>query len=579
MALLLLAVAAPAGFVFAADASRPYIVFFADDVVSTPAAATTALRRDVATNAGGPRRVDGHKVDRQVVALRSRFGIRPENVYASAVGGFSAYLKPAQVRALERNRAISAVIPDEEIQLEDIVAADGAAGSGVRTTANPRGRVPAGVRRVGAERSTMARVDGRDTRVNVDVAILDTGIERDHPDLNVAGGYNCTGRNRNKWDDDDGHGTHVAGIVGALDNRFGVVGVAPGARLWSVKVLNSKGRGLLSWMVCGVDWVTSQRDSGNDRSRIEVANMSISFGLGSRERDCGRDNRDNLHEAICRSVRRGTVYAVAAGNESRDARRNRPAAYDEVITVSAMADFDGRGGGRGSSRETCPFWTPESDDSFTTFSNYGPDVDLIAPGRCIISTWPHGKYAWLSGTSMAAPHVAGAAAVYRAMYPGATAQQTRLALVAVGTRDWRTQTDPDGRPEKAVWIGGFRTMPDFSMSAQSTASTADLTPGSELPLTITLDRTGGFDDEVVLEVVDAPVGVDATPVTTTDGSATLDVQFATEVAAGAYSITVRAVSGEIERTQVVLVSVSVDSTVTEVQLTQPGVLEFDAPSL
>ncbi len=94
---------------------------------------------------------------------------------------------------------------------------------------------------------------GNASRVNADVAIIDTGIERDHPDLNVVGGYNCTSRKRDKWDDNNGHGTHVAGIVGALDNRFGVTGVAPGARLWSVKVLDKNGRGYLSWLICGID--------------------------------------------------------------------------------------------------------------------------------------------------------------------------------------------------------------------------------------------------------------------------------------------------------------------------------------
>ena len=109
----------------------------------------------------------------------------------------------------------------------------------------------------------MSAVDGRDNRVDADVAVLDTGIDRGHPDLNVVGGYNCTSRLRDKWGDGDGHGTHVAGTIGALDNSIGVVGVAPGARLWSVKVLNSRGKGLLSWLVCGIDWVTSQRDQSD----------------------------------------------------------------------------------------------------------------------------------------------------------------------------------------------------------------------------------------------------------------------------------------------------------------------------
>ena len=199
----------------------------------------------------------------------------------------------------------------------------------------------------------------------------------------------------------------------------------------------------MSWLICGVDWVTAQRDKHNPtRPLFEVANMSISFGgrKGQRLRPqlARRFPPGNLPLGA-----RGTVYVVAAGNESHNARQNRPASYDEVITVSAMADYDGRGGGRGKSSDSCPYWSPEKDDSFTTFSNYGADVDLIAPGRCVLSTYKHKRYAWMSGTSMATPHVTGAVAVYRAMFPRATPHQVRLALQAVATRDWRTGTDPD----------------------------------------------------------------------------------------------------------------------------------------
>ena len=206
------------------------------------------------------------------------------------------------------------------------------------------------------------------------MAIIDTGIQRDHPDLNVVGGYNCTGRDRNKWDDDEGHGTHVAGIVGALDNRYrrdrgragspAVVGQGP----------RRDGHGFVSWLVCGIDWVTAQRDPHNPaRPLIEVANMSLEFSLpGGNDADCGRTNGDALHQAICRSTDRGTVYVVAAGNDSMNARRIRPAAYDEVITVSAMADYDGRGGGHGYPSESCPYWSPDPDDAFAEFQQLRP---------------------------------------------------------------------------------------------------------------------------------------------------------------------------------------------------------------
>jgi subtilisin len=552
LTLLLIAVAAPAGFVLAGERSEPYIVVFKEDAVdSLTAQAATTLLRSSATNASAQtrtnaRRVDGAKVRRHVIEIEARTRVRATNVYANAVGGFSAVLNSSQVRSLLRDPAVAAVVPDEAIALDEGPA--GTAGSGIRTTASPRVGIPAGIRRVGAQRSTVSHFKGGDSRVNVDVAIIDTGIQRNHPDLNVVGGYNCTGRNRNAWDDDDGHGTHVAGIVGAIDNRIGVVGVAPGARLWAVKVLDGNGSGMLSWMVCGIDWVTAQRENGNaSQPLIEVANMSISFGLARREHDCGRGDADAMHEAICRSVAKGTVYVVAAGNEAHNASRNRPAAFDEVITVSALADYDGRGGGRGVASDSCPYWSPERDDSFTDFSNFGSDVDLIAPGRCILSTYPQNRYAWMSGTSMATPHVTGAAAVYRAAYPRATPQQVRMALQAVGTRDWRTDTDPDGDHEKAVWIGEFRTMPDFTLAAASTPATA-ARPGTRLDVSVAVERIGGFEDPVTVELVDPPSGFSATPVRTPGTSAVLDIAVGSSLRPGSYTLTVRGLSTDIERT-------------------------------
>ena len=327
LALLLLAVAAPAGFTLAGEESHPYIVVFNDDAVSRTVAeeGVYLVRRPSSTRAASQRtaaastrqEVDGTRVRKHVAEIQARIRVRVDNVYASALGGFSTVLNQSQVRALQRDPAVAAVMPDEEVSLDDATAAGREAG-GIRTVSNPRATVPAGVRRVGAARNRLARLDGRDTRINADVAIIDTGVQRDHPDLNVVGGYNCTGNNRDRWDDVDGHGTHVAGIIGALDNRIGVVGVAPGARLWSVKVLGPHGSGRMSWLVCGIDWVTSQRERGNpSRPLFEVANMSISFGMpGSKDSNCGKVMGDSVHMAICRSVAKGTVYVVAAGNES-----------------------------------------------------------------------------------------------------------------------------------------------------------------------------------------------------------------------------------------------------------------------
>ncbi|MBA2724767.1 MAG: S8 family serine peptidase, partial [Actinobacteria bacterium] len=262
--------------------------------------------------------------------------------------------------------------------------------------------LPTGINRADAELSPTAKINGIDERVNVDVAVIDTGIDFTHPDLNVytAGAKNCSSGTSAK--DGNGHGSHVAGTIGALDNTVGPVGVAPGARLWPVRVLNNAGSGSTSSVVCGIDFVTANASS------IEVANMSLGGG-GSDDGNCGNSNNDAEHKAICRSVAAGVTYAVASGNSYVDAKASVPAAYDEVITVSALADFNGLPGGGAAA--TC---RSDVDDTFADFSNYGLDVDIIAPGVCIYSTWKGGGYNTISGTSMASPHVAGAAGLYKA---------------------------------------------------------------------------------------------------------------------------------------------------------------------
>ena len=124
------------------------------------------------------------------------------------------------------------------------------------------------------------------------------------------------------------------------------------------------------------------------------------------------------------------------------------------------------------------------DDAFASFSNYGPDIDLIAPGKCILSTYLNGRYAWMSGTSMATPHVTGAAVIYKPMFPRATPAQVRMALEAVGTLDWKTNTDPDNIHEKAVWIGAVPRHARLLVNASS--HPASLPPGSTLPVQVSL---------------------------------------------------------------------------------------------
>ena len=340
---------------------------------------------------------------------RTREGTVAERSFKHAFRGFTARLDKAQRAALLADPTVVAVVPDEVIEI----------------TAQT---LPTGVSRVGTTSSRLSRINGVDERVDADVAIVDTGIGP-HADLNIAGGYNCSTSDRTRWYDENGHGTHVAGTVGARDNTWGVVGVAPGVRLWAVRILNSSGSGLLSWYVCGLDWILAQRDP-NDPSRpmIEAVNMSVAK-TGKDDARCGSVNKDILHAAICRLNAAGITVVAAAANERRSAANYVPAAYNEVITVSALADTDGRSGGRGGPR--CYSWgTYDRDDTFADFSNYGSDVDLIAPGKCIWSTRAGGSYGYSSGTSMAAPSSVG-------MSCAGSPLVTSLATPAPGMRSWR----------------------------------------------------------------------------------------------------------------------------------------------
>jgi subtilisin family serine protease len=411
-----------------------------------------------------------------------KLGFRPDRLYRHAIHGYAARLSRDQVAALRRDPSVAEVVPDEVIHVESQA-------------------MPTGITRVGANRSAAANINGSDDRVDADVAIVDTGITH-VADLNVVGGYNCSTSNRGAWRDVYGHGTHVAGTVGAIDNASGVVGVAPGVRLWAVKILNDSGEGLLSWYVCGLDWIAGQRDAADpSRPKFEAVNMSVAK-WGSDDRNCGATNHDVLHAAICRLVASGVTVVAAAGNDSSSAAARVPAAYNEVITVSALADTDGRPGGLGGHR--CFSWgTYDNDDSFADFSNRGSDVDLIAPGKCIWSTVP-GGYAYMSGTSMATPHVTGAVALLKATRPGLTPAEVREALRYLGNMNWKWWTDPDPYHEKLLDVSRIGSRGDFSVAA---GPDVPIGPGGgvvRFPITITRSATSF--ERIRLAASDLPAG-------------------------------------------------------------------------
>ena len=395
--------------------------------VSVPAGATTEAGAEYVEGRYIVVLEDGAAAGAVADAHESLYGIDVTHVYRSALKGYAAAMPAAVADTI-------GTLPGVEWVEQDKI---------VRAAAQT---LPTGINRIDAELSPSARINGVDERVNVDVAVIDTGVSYNHPDLNVhtAGARNCQ-ISLLSANDGNGHGSHVAGTIGALDNANGVVGVAPGARIWPVKVLDDiAGAGLNSHIICGIDYVASKS------AEIEVANMSLSGG-GSDDGNCGNTNGDAEHRAICTAVSRGITFVVAAGNESSNAANSTPAAYDEVITVSAIADFNGTGGGGAAA--TC---TNDQDDTFANYSNYGADIDLAAPGTCIYSTWSGTGYNTISGTSMASPHVAGAAALYKASNPTATPAQVKSALQSAGTLDWIFPSqDRDGIQERLLNVAGF----------------------------------------------------------------------------------------------------------------------------
>ncbi|MGK2852192.1 MAG: S8 family serine peptidase, partial [Candidatus Limnocylindrales bacterium] len=454
---------------------------------------------------------------------RARDGIRTIRTFGRAFRGFSARLDRDQRLALLADPNVAAVVPDEVIELT------------AQTT-------PTGVSRVGAKLNSTAAIDGLDTRVDADVAIIDTGVAY-HPDLNVAGGYNCASSDPTAWRDNEGHGTHVAGTVAALDNDFGVVGVAPGARIWGVRILNDDGYGKLSWYVCGLDWVLAQRDPDNaSRPLFEAVNMSVTKS-GSDDGACGTVNSDILHAAICRVTAGGITVVAAAANDSGSATKRVPASYNEVITVSALADTDGKAGGLGGDR--CYSWGGyDQDDTFADFSNYGHDIDIIAPGKCIWSTRPGNAYAYLSGTSMAAPAVTGAVALYKASRPTATPAQVKEALQALGNLNWATSTDPDSTHEKLLDVSQLGPLGSFAFAAGTPTAAIDDAGGAAI-LSFGIDRSATYVERVRFAVTSLPSGWSAawapsSLIGFTAESTTLSVNVPAGTLPGTYNVVVSA---------------------------------------
>ena len=310
----------------------------------------------------------------EVLTMNAVEGAEVVQVYSAAISGVALKMSKSDALKLSKSNDVAYVEQDRIIALAppcgtpnggpcEEPPTDGGGDTGGDTGSQT---TPYGI----------SRVNGGITYTGSNVAwIIDSGIDLDHEDLNVdaSRGFNAftSGRDSGAPDDNNGHGTHVAGTVAALNNNVGVVGVAAGATVVPVKVLDARGSGSYSGVIAGVDYVGANGKSG------DVANMSL-----------GGPTSDALDSAVKAAAAKGIKFALAAGNESTDANNSSPARVNgtNIYTVSAH----------------------DSSDRFASFSNYGnPPVDYAAPGVSITSTWKNGGYNTISGTSMASPHVAG----------------------------------------------------------------------------------------------------------------------------------------------------------------------------
>jgi subtilisin family serine protease len=308
--------------------------------------------------------------------MAARHGGRVTHVFERALRGFAARMTPAAAEALSRDPSVRFVEQDSEVWA--IATQTGATW---------------GLDRVDQAALPLSGTYTYDFDGNgVNAYIIDTGIRRTHQDLGgrVVEGYTAIADGRGT-SDCNGHGTHVAGTVGG--SRWGV---AKSVTLWAVRVLNCSGSGTNSGVIAGVDWVTA------NRQLPAVANMSLGGGASTA-----------LDEAVNRSIAAGVTYAIAAGNSNANACNSSPARVGAALTVGATTSSDAR----------------------SSFSNFGTCLDIFAPGSSITSAWMSSDTATntISGTSMAAPHVAGAAALYLDEHPTATPAQVASGIVGAAT--------------------------------------------------------------------------------------------------------------------------------------------------
>ncbi|MFY1632515.1 S8 family peptidase [Solwaraspora sp. WMMB335] len=439
-------------------------------------------------------RVARTRVGATARALAARHSGSVARTYTDALRGFEARLTERAAKRLAANPAVKYVQQNRTVSL---------AGTQAPTPSWGLDRI---------DQSALPLNNSYtypNTGSGVTAYIIDTGIRFAHNDF---GGRAVTGFDAvdgGSADDGNGHGTHVAGTVGGT-----AYGVAKDVTLVGVRVLNNSGSGSYAQVIAGIDWVTADHAAGEPA----VANMSLGGGFDQATND-----------AVTASIADGVVYSIAAGNSSANACSYSPASTPTAITVGATTNTDAR----------------------ASYSNYGTCLDIFAPGSSITSAWHTSDTATntISGTSMAAPHVAGAAALAVAANPAYTPAQIRDLLVADATSG--VVTNPgSGSPNELLYVGNIvPPTQDFDLTVSPGAGAVD--PGDSVTVAVSTTTTVGVPGTVTFGISGLPTGVRAafTPASVTSGgSARLTLSTAGTAIPGIYPLTVTGTGPETSHT-------------------------------
>lgn len=359
--------ASASGLVYAQSTEKTYVIRFKENNMTVVKPGTVRDER-IGTDPAGWAYV-GERVVGHIQAIEKKHRIKAETAFGRVFKGMSARLTPSQLEALRRDPSIDLIEEEQSFTTDARPQSGGSTGGSIQST-------PWGISRTQATQSYTLAGNGSGTVSGVRVYVIDTGVDTKNLDLNLAGHVNFVADRKNT--DCNGHGTHVAGTIAAYDNTSAVVGMAPGVPVYGVKVLDCNGSGTTTSVIKGVDWVAA------NALLPAVANMSLGGGASQM-----------LDDAVRAAANRGIVFAIAAGNSTALACNASPARIGGGVTPGVLVTA-----------------ASDSSDAEASFSNYGTCVDIWAPGVAIPSLKLGGGVVSLSGTSMASPHVGGAAALF-----------------------------------------------------------------------------------------------------------------------------------------------------------------------